>query len=250
VSGFVYRWYDKKHDRYYIGSHWGNENDGYISSSSWMKQAYRLRRNDFTREILVKISTSKTDLLLEEQKWLDIIKDDEFGKRYYNLKKYASGGVPLPIEELRQLSTKKWKDPEYRQKVADGVNHHWKDNEQAKEERSLQTKQRWANTEYQDQLSKSHQKNWKDESYRKKMSEANKKAWQQPERKEASKEFNSRAAHTRWSNPDYAARTKERLKALGAGHKGKHWYNDGTKSKMFHECPDGWKPGRIIPNGI
>ena len=26
--GFVYIWYDRKYKKYYIGSHWGYENDG------------------------------------------------------------------------------------------------------------------------------------------------------------------------------------------------------------------------------
>lgn len=39
--GFVYIWRDKKHNRYYIGCHWGTTDDGYICSSPWMKQAYK-----------------------------------------------------------------------------------------------------------------------------------------------------------------------------------------------------------------
>ena len=50
--GFVYIWRDRKHARYYIGSHWGTEDDGYVCSSFWMKQAYKLRSEDFRRRIL------------------------------------------------------------------------------------------------------------------------------------------------------------------------------------------------------
>ena len=85
-SGFVYRWHDKKHDRYYIGSHWGPENDGYICSSSWMKQAYKHRPYDFSRNILARIVTSHKDLLLEENKHLQTIDPQELGKKYYNLR--------------------------------------------------------------------------------------------------------------------------------------------------------------------
>lgn len=31
--GFVYIWFDKKKNMFYIGSHWGHEQDGYICSS-------------------------------------------------------------------------------------------------------------------------------------------------------------------------------------------------------------------------
>jgi hypothetical protein len=85
MYGFVYIWYDKKHKRYYIGSHWGNINDGYVCSSSWMKQAYKRRAKDFKRRILSIIITSKSDLLEKEQYFLSMIKQSERGIRYYNL---------------------------------------------------------------------------------------------------------------------------------------------------------------------
>lgn len=88
MSGFIYIWRDKKHNRYYIGSHWGSENDGYICSSSWMKQSYKHRPNDFKRRIMKRIFSNRQDLLNEEDRWLDMIKQEEFGKRYYNLQKH------------------------------------------------------------------------------------------------------------------------------------------------------------------
>jgi uncharacterized membrane protein len=84
--GFVYRWYDKKHDRYYIGAHWGTEDDGYVCSSKWMMNAYRIRSQDFTREILEKVYTSKKDTFIIEGKYLALIKDKELGIKYYNLR--------------------------------------------------------------------------------------------------------------------------------------------------------------------
>lgn len=83
--GFVYIWRDRKHKRYYVGSHWGTEHDGYISSSTWMKQAYSKRPSDFKRRIISKILSSKKELLLKEYEWLSLIKKEELGKRYYNL---------------------------------------------------------------------------------------------------------------------------------------------------------------------
>lgn len=60
--GFVYIWYDRKHKRYYIGAHWGHENDGYVCSSSWMKKAYKNRPEDFKRKILKKHILSRHNM--------------------------------------------------------------------------------------------------------------------------------------------------------------------------------------------
>lgn len=85
MCGFVYIWRDRKHKKYYIGSHWGNIDDGYICSSSWMKQAYRQRPQDFKRRILKSEISDRITLYEEEQRWFNFIKDEEIGKRYYNL---------------------------------------------------------------------------------------------------------------------------------------------------------------------
>lgn len=85
TSGFVYRWYDRAKNMYYIGSHWGPQDDGYVCSSRWMKDAYKRRPDDFVREILAVVSTSRKDLLRREQTWLDRISDRQLGKGVYNL---------------------------------------------------------------------------------------------------------------------------------------------------------------------
>lgn len=85
MSGFVYIWRDRKHSRHYIGSHWGSPDDGYICSSRWMKSAYKRRPHDFKRRILKIITTSRTDLIEEEDRWLKMIKPSEKTKQYYNL---------------------------------------------------------------------------------------------------------------------------------------------------------------------
>lgn len=88
MSGFVYIWYDRKHKRYYVGSHWGPEDDGYICSSFWMKRSKKNRPEDFKRRVLTRNIQSRELMLLEEQRWIDMMKDDELkGVRYYNLRK-------------------------------------------------------------------------------------------------------------------------------------------------------------------
>lgn len=98
--GFVYIWYDRKHKRYYIGCRWGNERDGYVCSSAWMKQAYKHRPNDFRRRILARVHTTRKDLLQVEHKWLSMIEEADLGKKYYNLTTHRNGH--WSSEELRR----------------------------------------------------------------------------------------------------------------------------------------------------
>ena len=83
--GFVYIWRDRKHGRYYIGSHWGTADDGYVCSSSWMNRSYKRRPADFKRRI-ISFTNDRSILIDIEQSWLNMIKDHEVGKKYYNLK--------------------------------------------------------------------------------------------------------------------------------------------------------------------
>lgn len=107
--GFVYIWFDRKHRRYYIGSHWGNENDSYICSSTWMRNAYRRRPKDFKRRIISR-HTNKEEMYQKEYEWLCLIKECELGKRYYNfiIQKYNLTGEHKLSEHTRQkMSVKK-----------------------------------------------------------------------------------------------------------------------------------------------
>jgi len=89
-TGFIYIWYDRKRKMYYLGCHWGKENDGYICSSNRMRDAFRRRQQDFKRRIIQR-NIDRKDLLSEEHKWLSLIQDDELGKKYYNLSKKHFG---------------------------------------------------------------------------------------------------------------------------------------------------------------
>jgi hypothetical protein len=83
--GFVYIWYDKKRKMYYIGCHWGTEDDGYICSSNRMRNAYKRRPGDFRRRIIGKFD-NKIEMLINENEWLTLIGKENLGKKYYNLK--------------------------------------------------------------------------------------------------------------------------------------------------------------------
>ena len=90
--GFVYIWYDRKRKMYYIGSHMGTVDDGYVCSNKRMKNAFAKRPNDFRRRIVYYHHTDDHKSLFEkEQYWLNFIQDDELCYKYYNVKKAASG---------------------------------------------------------------------------------------------------------------------------------------------------------------
>lgn len=91
--GFVYLWFDSHRRKFCVGSHYGAVDDGYITSTGWMRKAYKKRPQDFKRRILYHLPVDcKKTLLIAEQKVLSKLRDDELGTRYYNLKKEASGG--------------------------------------------------------------------------------------------------------------------------------------------------------------
>ena len=104
--GFVYIWRDKKRKMYYIGCHWGTEDDGYICSSNRMRDAYRRRPVDFKRRIIAKVETTRQDLMEEEFKWMQLIPENELGKRYYNLRNQHFGHWTAISDEERKLNIK------------------------------------------------------------------------------------------------------------------------------------------------
>ncbi len=107
-SGFVYRWHDLKANHYYIGSHWGSEDDGYVCSSKWMRDAYKKRPETFApREILAVITTSRKDLLRREEWWLNTIHDSQLGKSVYNLKKQADNLLWQADDRKRMTASEK-----------------------------------------------------------------------------------------------------------------------------------------------
>lgn len=106
--GFVYLWRDNKNNKYYLGSHLGTLDDGYTGSNLHFYNAQKKRPQDFSRKILEYVS-DRNQILVREEVWLSLIKDEELGKRYYNLKKVAAGGnivSRLSLEKKRQHAIK------------------------------------------------------------------------------------------------------------------------------------------------
>lgn len=104
--GFVYLWRDRKHNRYYVGSHWGTEDDGYVCSSKWMRNAYRIRSNDFRRRIIARVYTNRSDLLKLEETYLSMIHDSELRIKYYNISKSIKDPWFQYPEKLKTISEK------------------------------------------------------------------------------------------------------------------------------------------------
>lgn len=127
--GFVYIWYDRKHKRYYIGCHWGTENDGYICSSGWMNRAYKKRPIDFKRRILQTKISSPELLYEEEHKWISKIKNEELKIKYYNIRnhhfKHWNVSDEYKTLKIKEKISQKTKEamyrPEVREKYLNGL---------------------------------------------------------------------------------------------------------------------------------
>jgi hypothetical protein len=108
--GFVYLWYDKKRKKFYLGSHLGLPEDGYIGSNRHLQSAYKSRPETFKRRILEShTNITPKELLHREQLWLNLIEPDQLTTKYYNQKNVASGGNiigNLPKEKKKQHAIK------------------------------------------------------------------------------------------------------------------------------------------------
>ncbi len=91
--GFVYLWFDRVRYMFYLGSHHGSEHDGYLGSGVRFSRAIRKRPQDFRRRVIQRNFVNDPLITLQlEEAWLKLIKSEELGKRYYNLKLAARGG--------------------------------------------------------------------------------------------------------------------------------------------------------------
>ena len=101
----------------------GALDDGYISSTGHFKNAFKKRPDDMKRRILAYVSESREEMFREEQRWLDMIKDEELCVRYYNVKKRACGQDPR-IASASAL--KSWTNEETRKSRTEKKREWWK----------------------------------------------------------------------------------------------------------------------------
>jgi len=235
--GFVYIWYDRKHKRYYIGSHWGTIDDGYVCSSPWMMQAYKKRPHDFKRRILEHINTTREDLLKAEYKWLSLIKEEEIKTRYYNLNIRATGhwsAYPDKVKTIKEKISLKTKEamakPENRERYLEGL----KKRNQIQSEETRQKRS--------ESMKKTMAEKYPEENRRQKLSD------------EERKEYYSNKAKSNWSKPGFkeatSAKISEALKA-SKEFRSQHmsatrWWNNGIINKRTIACPgDGYVLGKL-----
>lgn len=244
--GFIYLWRDKKHKRYYIGCHWGTIDDGYICSSTWMKNSYKRRPHDFKRKVL-ETNITKEELLTKEHKWLQLIKEKELGVKYYNLHRYHFGhwhsdprSTLTVKQKLSEASKRLHQDPIYKQKFIEGRKNLPK---HTKEQIERRLKSR-AGYKHSDET-------------KKKIGQSNLGKIKGPLSEETKQKL--REGMVGEKNPFYGkTHTPECRAIMGAkiskAMKGKIpkniaaitglWWNNGIKNKRNPECPgDGWIRG-------
>lgn len=236
--GFVYIWRDKKHGRYYIGSHWGTEDDGYICSSSWMKQAYKLRPHDFRRKILSR-TNDRTLLFKEEFKWLSFIKEHEIKSRYYNLNIKATGHWTVYPDKVKTISEKishrtkeAMQRPDVREKYLKSIEG--MDRTQSEETRQKRS----------ESMKKTMAVKYPEDSKKKRME------FDSPEYKEFMVQHakNMHANRSENQKKDIGLKISEALKGKTRPYfKDYKWWTNGIMNKRMKDCPgDGWVLGKTM----
>lgn len=218
--GFVYIWRDKKHNRYYLGCHWGTEDDGYICSSKWMRDAYRYRKDDFKRRIIERVYTNRTDLLECEQKWMNFVKKEELGKKYYNLH-----NNPLLIAASKKHEN--W--------------GHWNKgkvvSEETKQKLREANKKQFENPEHREYNRQKTLSLWADPEYRKKQTE-----------KKVSEETKKKISSAKRGKNFNPPKTQETKNKISRHFSNVIWINNGKKNARINKddvIPEGYVKGRF-----
>ena len=102
---------------YYIGSHKGTVDDGYIGGGLRFRRSYDKRPECFTREVLY-----IGDHYRELEEFMLIEIDAESNPEYYNLKNSAIGGNigKKGIESMRKKLKGRKRSEEFKRKVSNG----------------------------------------------------------------------------------------------------------------------------------
>lgn len=121
--GIVYGWINIENQKWYIGSHFGTLDDGYISSGKIFLAAYKKNQNKMMRQILY----IGPDFRKAEEFYL-LFLDAARDRQSYNMKNTVfGGGVPLEnlsietrhkISEALRRRVRKPLTPEQRQKIS------------------------------------------------------------------------------------------------------------------------------------
>lgn len=102
MQGFIYIWENKKNGMKYIGSHYGEIDDGYISSGKYFLDEYNKDPSLFCRRILHSGLSRKQALEKEKQILTEI--DAANNEMYYNLhNETGNGWAHHENPELREI---------------------------------------------------------------------------------------------------------------------------------------------------
>ena len=178
----------------------GSIDDGYICSSKRMRSAYKRRPDTFKRKIIYyHLDRDRVSLFVEEQRWLDMISDQELSKKYYNAKRAAN---LTPI--LNKVNH--WDDPEKRQKHIEGMKKSFTpERRQAQSEMMLQ---RWQDPEFRaSQMPRLSKKPPMTDEGKQRVIAAHKGS----KRSEESRKKMSEAAKARCSTPEYRENFRQRF---------------------------------------
>jgi hypothetical protein len=106
MEAFVYCWTDHLTGKLYIGSHRGNEDDGYVCSSKPMMIEYKIRPNDFTRQIIAH-GTTEDARELEHQILIatKAANSDDFYNVSHGGGRLYRKGVTMTEEHKQKIST-------------------------------------------------------------------------------------------------------------------------------------------------
>ena len=252
-EGFIYIWFDRKRKMYYIGCHWGTINDGYICSSNRMRNAYYRRPEDFKRRIL-KRNIKREDLLSEEYKYFEMMKEEELGKKYYNLNKHHFGhwfiaeSSNLSVrQKLSEASKKLHQDPEYKQRFLEGRKKLPPQTPEQIEKRVKANTGKKRSDETKRKISDAHRgeknhmygKTLPEETKQKisqKLTGSNNPFYGKQHDPELKKRMNEKTSQTMKGRPPNNAEWM----------KGKFWWNNGSINKRSHDCPgEGWVKGKL-----
>ena len=237
--GFVYLWYNSFRKRFYVGCHWGREDDGYICSSKAMWKSYLRNPSYFKRRILARVY-DRTKLLEEEYRWLSMIKDEELGVRYYNLNKHhfghwtATNNAKTIGEKISENVKIAYQRPEVRTAYEEGMR--FRNNRSHESEVREKRRQTMINTMAKKYPLESRpgfgSRKFNSEEYKLNMAASVSASWKHRDAKVIGEKISVSLASSKVKRSEY-------MKSL-------RWYNDGIRDIRRDTHPgEGWNEGRI-----
>lgn len=217
-----------------------------------MLQAYKRRPSDFKRRVLSKIKTSRKDLLVEENRWLKMMKKEELkGVRYYNLHNHefnhwaCNQNHLTTIEKISDARGKQVFSEESRKKRAESIKRAWADG------RMKGMTGKTHSDEYKAILSKRHSgvqltgkhlANIRDAASRRKGVPTGKSHINQ-------RNAVSNKLKEMWKDPSYREKMSAMSRVVNIGRpspvSGTYWWTDGVKNVRRKDSPgENWVRGR------